>query len=420
MSRDTVEPESPPRPATSLLRDSRPFARLWAAHSISVVGDALRVITVALWAYTASGNSTRAVAIVMLAGQVPVIALGPFLGTIADRFSRRPIMVSADLARAALSLLTAFGMAAGSLPVVLGAVTLSAGFSVAFSAARSAAIPLAVTPAHLARANSLMTTTEQVSYVIGPLAGAALFSTVGFAPAMLIDAVSYLASALLLRTLPAYRPEAGSRAGERTPMLAEIRTGMRALRASRALVIASVTYLCLAVQAGANNTVMIGFLPVNLHRPPSEVAWLSLANGLAQILTASMFIALAARLRTAATLSVAAVVMAVGGWVLAMSTGLAVALCAVTVVALANSPFTIAFATLRQTAVPNAVQGRVSATLTSLSGIAFLTGAQAAGWLADLRDPRWSLIAAAAVFTVGTVVGLCGLGRRDFRAAQPP
>jgi hypothetical protein len=257
-----------------------------------------------------------------------------------------------------------------------------------------------------------MATTEQVSYVVGPLAGAALFSSVGFAPAMLIDAGSFVASALLLRSLPSYPPEAGARR-VRTPMPAEFRAGVRALRASRALVIASVTFLCLAIQAGANNTVMIGFLPADLHRPAGEVAWLSLANGLAQILTAGMFIALAARARTATTLSAAAAVMAVGGWILATSTGMAMALCAVTLVALANSPFNIAFTTLRQTAVPNAVQGRVSATLTSLSGIAFLAGAQAAGWLADLRGPRWSLVAAAAVFTVGAVVGLLGLRRRD-------
>jgi hypothetical protein len=165
---------------------------------------------------------------------------------------------------------------------------------------------------------------------------------------------------------------------------------------------------------------MIGFLPVELHRPSSDVAWFSLTNGLAQILTGGVFVVVAARVRIAAALAVSAVVMTVGGWILAMSTGMVVALCAVAIVALANNPFNIAFMTLRQTAVPNAVQGRVSATLTSLAAVAFLLGSQAASWVADLRNPRLGLLGAGAVLTIGTLVGLAGFRQISRPAADIP
>src|SRR3989441_7345140 len=93
------------KPATlrDLLTDPS-FSRLWRAMLVSSLGDWVGFVAVAALVARLGGSRLGALAVagVMLARLLPSVVFGPFAGVFADRFDRRKLMVSADIARGAL------------------------------------------------------------------------------------------------------------------------------------------------------------------------------------------------------------------------------------------------------------------------------------------------------------------------------
>ena len=81
------------------LRD-RDFRLLWAGMTVSLLGDGVYLVAVAWQAYDVS-NSPAALAVTGVAWTLPTVLLLPFGGTLSDRIGRRPLMITADLLRAA-------------------------------------------------------------------------------------------------------------------------------------------------------------------------------------------------------------------------------------------------------------------------------------------------------------------------------
>src|SRR3982750_1090185 len=81
-----------------LLRSNRPFRLLWLGQVVSQMGDWFDTIAVYTIALRLTGSS-RSVALIMVARFLPTVVLGPGAGVIADRFSRRSIMIAADIMR---------------------------------------------------------------------------------------------------------------------------------------------------------------------------------------------------------------------------------------------------------------------------------------------------------------------------------
>ncbi|MGK5734139.1 MFS transporter [Streptomyces sp. URMC 124] len=392
------------------------FRVFWGSCAVSLAGDALRGITVILWLYAAWGGSARAVALGVLFERLPTLVVGPGMGVLADRYDRKQILIVSNVARAVGSGAILWGMLSGSVPLVLGALAASAIAGSAGSAARGAVLPQLVAKDTLVRANSTMTTTEQISYVLGPLLGALLYSKSGPVVALTADAVSFVAAALLQRRLPpqpvarrtAVRDRGRDGVTDDSLAATGLRVGVRALVDSRdhTLAVALGTYLCVVLQAGINNTVLVAFLPAALNRPAGDVALFSLTNGVAQVLVAGLLIGFAARLAPVSALSLSAWVMVCGGWVLAGSTSLYMALAGVLVIALASAPLQVSFTTLRQTRVPDALQGRATGLVSTLSGAAFLVASQGGAWLADHVGPRAGLVGSAGALTTGALLTL--------------
>src|SRR5207237_909700 len=82
-----------------LLRGNRGFRLLWLGQVVSQMGDWFDTIAVYTIALRLTG-STRSVALIMVARFLPSVLIGPLSGVVADRFSRRSIMITADLLRA--------------------------------------------------------------------------------------------------------------------------------------------------------------------------------------------------------------------------------------------------------------------------------------------------------------------------------
>ena len=151
---------SPPAGALHLLR--RPdFRRLYVAVAASELGDSLHYIALMWFAFDAGGP--LGVVAVRLADSIPAIVFGLHGGLAADRWSRKRLMVSADLVRGVVLIPVAAAGLTGSLPLwglVVAAFVLEAATSY-FAPAYGATVPALVDRANVQRANALVQATAQ-------------------------------------------------------------------------------------------------------------------------------------------------------------------------------------------------------------------------------------------------------------------
>lgn len=206
------------------------FRGLLAAHLLSVAGDQLArlALTILVWQQTASPSLT---ALTFAVSYVPDILGGLVLAAVADRFSRRAVMVTTDLARAVV----VAAMALPGVPLVvrvalLVVVQLAA---VPFSAARQAVLPELLAGDRLVAGTGILSMTYQCGLAFGFGGGAAMVTALSPAGALWVDAGTFLISATLLRTtLRPHHPENRERKPGRWPT---ITAGWRLVAADRRL-----------------------------------------------------------------------------------------------------------------------------------------------------------------------------------------
>ncbi|MFC6019178.1 MFS transporter [Plantactinospora solaniradicis] len=183
------------------------YGRLWTAAVVSRLGDALRTPALALLAASVT-RDPRAIAAVVVAGQLPPLLFGLLGGVYADRWDRPRTMAGADTLRAALVGGFALLVATSEVHVgmLAGCAFLLAALGTLFDAAAFAVLPTLVPADRLAVANGrLQAGAATAGGLVGaPLAGV-LFA-VGAALPFAVDAVTFAVAALLALTL---RPATG-------------------------------------------------------------------------------------------------------------------------------------------------------------------------------------------------------------------
>jgi MFS family permease len=182
-----------------LLRTAAEFRLLFIATLGSSLGTLLATVALVVDVKdrTDSGPWISALLIVEF---LPAVAIGLFFGPLLDRFSRRGLMVAADLVRFGVFCALPFANSAGAIVALAGIAGLATGF---FRPAVYAGLPNLVDEEELARANSLIQTSENVSWTIAPIIGGVLVAAWGPDLAYWVNAVSFLASVLLVLKIPA-------------------------------------------------------------------------------------------------------------------------------------------------------------------------------------------------------------------------
>ena len=195
-----VEPARAPggaRAAWSLLRRNRDFRRLYLASVISLGGDWFLIV--ALFALILNlTDSPLAVGGIVAVQDLTYFALSPIAGALADRLDRRLLMVAADLGRIVLVLGFLFVRSAETVWIayllLAGVATLAA----AFEPASAAALPNLVEPEDLGIANALSGSLWGTMLAIGATIGGVVTAAFGRDVAIVVDAVSFAASAALI------------------------------------------------------------------------------------------------------------------------------------------------------------------------------------------------------------------------------
>jgi MFS family permease len=204
------------------------FVKLWSGQTISVFGSLITGTALPFTAILALDASPIQVAVLAAANHVPGLLFAVVAGVWVDRLPRRPLMIAADLGRAALlvSIPVTYFLDALTMPqlyvVALGAGVLTIFFDVAYQSY----LPTLVTKDELVEGNSKLAATASVSEFAGFSVSGWLVQIFSGPVAVLVDSVSFVVSALFLRSIRTPEPERAL-VEERRSMFSEARDGLR-------------------------------------------------------------------------------------------------------------------------------------------------------------------------------------------------
>jgi len=338
-------------------------------------------VALPLTAISVLDASALEVSVVTAAAYVAWLVIGLPAGVISQRLSLRGVQVGVDLLRCFAMASIPLAWYLDSLTAVhlaLAALTVSFA-NVLFDVANSTFLSSVVPRQELAQRNSLTSATHATTELAGPSLGGLLISALGAVPVLLLDALSYLASALLLRSLPerqVERPQAWPRVGTM------IREGWHFVIRHPVM---RPSMLCATADnfaAGGLLALVPHYLVRELEVSPVLVGLLIATDGAGALIGAALTPAVVRRIGSGGAVRVSAVASAGCALLLPLSTGaLGVVLFALGNAGLAAGAtlFSICTRTHRQVASPPQLLSRVMATVRFVSWEAIPVGSIAAG-----------------------------------------
>jgi predicted MFS family arabinose efflux permease len=194
-----------------LLRSNRNFRLLWTAQIVSELGDWFYSLAVYHLLLELTGNKASSVGLAVVLQVLPSTFIAPTAGALNDRISRKGIMIGADVARFFIVLgmlaVRTRGMVWLVYPLLL-CETLGWAF---FEPAHSAVIPNIVEPGEVLAANALSSITWSFCLAVGASLGGVVAVVAGRDTVFLLNALSFLASAWLIRQMHFAEPHAAGR-----------------------------------------------------------------------------------------------------------------------------------------------------------------------------------------------------------------
>lgn len=396
---------------------SREYRRVWAAGAVAGLGGEIGDLALPVLTLTTLGASAQEMSWVKAGLSLPYLVLMLWLGVLVDRRRRRPLMIGAELSSFGVLLTVAVLALVGwlSIPMLVAATFLLGAAAVLHTLADNSFLPHVVTREQLPDANAKVTATESAIDIGGSGVGGALVQAVTAPVAILINAVSRLISALLLRGVTVDE-QAPAPAG--TSALAQAREGMGELWRSR-------TVRGLAAEAtlwNLGNEAFILALTVAVigGRPdgPLALGLVLMAGGVGAFVGAGLSARLTARFGYGRSL-IGALLLGNTAPLLGMWFARDTATGSLVIVAVAflGSGLGIGVAnsqavTVRQLAVPDDLRGRVNAAYRLLSWGALSVGALFAGVAVSLLGTWQAGVLGAAVMALSSVPVIASPVRR--------
>jgi MFS family permease len=213
-----------------LLRYNRDFRLLYAGTLISLGGDWFLTVALLDLVLQLTGSATLA-SLMLLCQSLPIFIFTPIAGHAVDRLDRRKLMIVVDIMRTGACLLPLLTRGPALLPFAYAGVILIAIGSAYFEPAAQAALPNLVSQEELGPANVLMGSTWGTMLAVGAAIGGVVTMRFGRDVSFLVDAVSFLFSALLLWRMRAAFTEVREE-HEQPPLIESIRETLHYARAN--------------------------------------------------------------------------------------------------------------------------------------------------------------------------------------------
>jgi predicted MFS family arabinose efflux permease len=217
----------------TVLRQNVDFRRLFSARLVSLFGDWFNTLAVLALLRELGGVSASAFGWVLILKTLPSIVSAPLAGVAADRYSRRGLLMAADLVRAGIVACMLGLIWVRSVALLYTLVVLQAMVSTFAEPARSALTPDIVAPSELTSANALSAAAWSTMLALGSAAGGMVTAWAGWEVALAVDAATYLASMALIAGIqePPWERSAGSGVGWRRALgITDVARGLDYLR----------------------------------------------------------------------------------------------------------------------------------------------------------------------------------------------
>lgn len=400
---------------------SPPFFRYWRATAVSGLGTYVTVFALqALVVLTLDGTASD-VGLLNAARWLPYLTFGLVVGALVDGRRRLPLMVRTDLVQAFLLLLVPllWWLDVLTLPVLLVVVFAYGTAAVVNMAATMSFLPRLVERSQLQPAHARVDGADAVASMSGPALGGLLVSAVGAPLTVVLDAATYLYSALTLRRIAVDErpPRTGVTARQ---LLGEIKEGVRwayGRSGLRTLAIATHGWF---VGNAVVGVVVAPYAFLVLDLSAAQLGLVGAVGGLGALIGATVTTAVGRRLGTGRTIIACHLLTTVGVAVMALA---AESSYAAWVLGLGQAGYGMAMGmsnshemSYRQLVTPDGLQARTNTTLRSLNRAVVVVVAPVAGFLADAVGMQTMLVAAAATFAVVAT----GLAATSFRAVRAP
>ncbi|SFK09250.1 Predicted arabinose efflux permease, MFS family [Halobacillus dabanensis] len=213
------------------LMKNKGYMTLMSAQAISSIGDWLSIVAIITLVGLKWNASPLQVSFVFLCLAVPMALFGPVAGIIADRFSRKTLMIASDVVRAALILVLTI---ATSLWMVYATLLTIGIFSALFIPAKNGKLKEVVAEEDMKGAMSITSMIDSSTKILGPLISGLLVTVFGAQQVFIIDSATFLVSAVILLFIPnAVRLETLDEEKEESSFKQEFVLGFSFLKSSR-------------------------------------------------------------------------------------------------------------------------------------------------------------------------------------------
>lgn len=256
------------------------FARLYAAQTTSLLGDALTWVGLALLVFELAGKNSSLVLSTALTLRVTAfVLLSPLAGALADRLDRKKIMVITHLARMLIVSLLPFVTQVWQIYVLIFSLNV---FNAFFTPTYKATIPLVTGKNDYPQAIALSSATYQLLSVLGPGLAGAVAAFIGARQVFFLDASTFVVAAILIFSLPGQLTVESNQQPSRTVgrTLQDIKEGTTRLLTDAPIRYALAMQLVASI-AGAQILVnTVGYVQGTLKLGEVQYGWVMAAFGI--------------------------------------------------------------------------------------------------------------------------------------------
>ena len=431
----SLAPESPQRHDPYAAFRHLGFSLYSTGNVVSVIGRLMLFVAVE-WEVYARTNSATALGLIGLAIALPVVLLSLPAGYVADRYSRKKIVLVSQALSAVCSLALAFvswkHLSIPAWPILQSGNNLLAGIAAIFErqsnyrfddlslpliyvillisatgrtfgwAARASYFPTLVPRETFANAVTWNSSIFQVGSVVGPAVGGLLLVRTGFPFIYVLDAVCALAFFFLV--LPIRRSHQGARtAANPWHSLVE---GLRFVF-SKQVILATITLDMVAVLLGGATALLPIFADKILHVGPVGLGWMRAAPGVGAFITALLIAYLPPFKQAGKTLLWCVAGFGLATIVFGLSRNLWLSLAMLFLTGVFDSVSVVIRHTLVQLLTPDEMRGRISAVNNIFIGTSNELGALESGLTAAYFGPVLSVVGGG----IGTILVVLGVGK---------
>ncbi|MGW6005596.1 MFS transporter [Oerskovia enterophila] len=383
---------------------TRPFRFLTVAWGFTNFADSVLAIIFAVWVKDLTGSNGTA-GLVFAALGLPAL-VSPLLGQVADRVSRRRMMIVAYLV-GAVSLLTLFAVRGpGQVWLIFVVTVLYSGIGFATAAAQSGLIRDLLPDEALGAANGRLTTIDQTFRLVMPVIGAGVYVAVGPLPLVVSAVVAFVVAAffvsriVLVETPPTPQDE-------REPFLAEVTAGFRHLFRTAPLGVLTVALAVGFGAVGVLNAVSFAIIESGLGLGPEMLGPISSVQGVTAIVAGLTAARMIKRIGSQRLVALALGIVTLG-ILPALGTNLVAIVVGMGAIGLGVTWAIVGFVTERQLKTPATLQGRTSAATNMLLNVPQLVMTVVAAAVVGVVDYRLLVGLTAAGLAVSMLLSLKG------------